>query len=155
MSSSEGGSDRVSTPQAESLLARAAALDAQQTAGGVSVPELRRAALEAGIGAAAFDAAYREAHVTAAAATVTPPWIVRITMIGVPNRVVAWGFYAFFLLLLFGSGAAAVATRFGWSPPLPIETSLSLFVAGFSVFALWSTAKAIRWTEQNGWDQLP
>jgi hypothetical protein len=155
MSSREGGSDRVSTPQAESLLARAAALDAQQTAGGVSVPELRRAALEAGIGAAAFDAAYREAHAAAAAAAVRPPWMVRITMIGVPNRVVGWGFYAFFVLLLFGSGAAAVATRLGWSSPFQIETSLSLFIAGFSVFALWSTAKAIRWTEQNGWDQLP
>lgn len=155
MSPSEHGSDRVSMPQAETLLARAAALDAQERAGGVDVAELRRAAVEAGIGAAAFDAAYREAAVPVTAASVRPPWIVRITMIGVPNRVVAWGCYAFFLSLLFGSGAAAVATKLGWSPPLQIETSLALFVASFSVFALWSTAKAIRWTEQHGWDQLP
>jgi len=73
--------------------------------------------------------------VTAAAATVRPPWIVRITMIGVPNRVVAWGFYAFFLLLLFGSVAAAVATRLGWSPPLPIETSLYPEVASTQSYA--------------------
>ena len=155
MSPGEHGSDRVSMPQAESLLARAAALDAQERAGGMNVAELRRAAVEAGIGAAAFDAAYREAFVPATAAAVRPPWIVRITMIGVRNRVVAWGCCAFFLFLLFSSGAAAVASKLGWSPPLQIETSLALVVASFSVFAHWSTAKAIRWTEQHGWDQLP
>ena len=155
MGPSEHSSDRVSVPHAETLLARAAALDTQERVGAVDVAELRRAALEAGIGAAAFDAAYRESAVRANTASITPPWIVRVTMIGVPNRVVAWGFYAFFLILLFGTGAVAVASKFGWSPPLQIETSLALFVASFSVFALWSTAKAIRWTEQHGWDQLP
>ncbi len=155
MSTVQHGSDRLPIPQAEQLLARAAALDAQEGAGGVDVAELRRAALEAGIGASAFDAAYREAAIPAIATAPTPPWIVRITMIGVPNRVVAWGFYAFFLLLLMASGASAVADKLGMASPVRLETSLAMFVMGFSMFALWSTAKAIRWIDQHGWDQLP
>jgi len=91
MSPSEHGSAPVSMPQTETLLARAAALDAQERAGGVDVAELPRAAVDAGIGAAAFDAAYRDAAVPVTAASVRPPWIVRMTMIGVSNRVVAWG----------------------------------------------------------------
>jgi hypothetical protein len=73
MSPSEHGSAPVSMPRAETLLARAAALDAQERAGGVDVAELPRAAVDAGIGAAALDAAYRDAAVPVTAASVRPP----------------------------------------------------------------------------------
>lgn len=88
------------------LLERAAAIDAQERAGGVDVAELRRAALEAGIGAPAFD-------------------------------------------------AGAVADKLGMSSPIQLDRSLALVLASFLVFALWSTAKAIRWTDRHGWDRLP
>jgi len=155
MDADQQASDRLSFPRAEQLLERAAAIDAQERAGGVDVVELRRAALEAGIGAPAFDAALREGVVPALATAPTPPWIVRVTMVGIPNRVVAWGFYAFFLLVLLASAAGAVAEKLGMSSPIQLERSLALVVASFSVFALWSTAKAIRWTDRHGWDRLP
>jgi len=121
----------------------------------VDVAELRRAALEAGIGAPAFDAALREGVVPTLATAPTPPWVVRLTMIGVPNRVAAWGVYGFFLLVLLASAAGAVADTLGRSSPIQLERSLALVVASFSIFALWSTAKAIRWTDRHGWDRLP
>ena len=155
MSADEQASDRLPFPLAEQLLARAATIDAQEKAGGVEVAERRRAALEAGIGAPAFDAALREGLVPALVTAPTPPWIVRVTMIGVPNRVVAWGFYGFFLVALLASAAAAVADKLGMPSPIQLESTLALVVASFSVFALWSTAKAIRWTDRHGWDRLP
>ena len=121
----------------------------------MDVAELRRAAMEAGRGAPAFDAALREGVGPTRATTPPPPWIVRATMIGVPNRAVAWGVYGFFLLVLLASAAGAVADKPGMSSPIQLERSLALVVASLSVFALWSTAKAIRWTDRHGWDRLP
>jgi hypothetical protein len=155
MDTDQLAADRLSFSRAEQLLERAAAMDAQERAGGVDVAELRRAALEAGIGAPAFDAALREGVVPTLATAPTPPWVVRLTMIGVPNRVAAWGVYGFFLLVLLASAAGAVADTLGRSSPIQLERSLALVVASFSVFALWSTAKAIRWTDRHGWDRLP
>ena len=65
-------------------------------------------------------------------------------MIGVPNRVVAWAFYGFSLLVLLAAGAGAVAGKLGTSSPIQPESSFAHDMAVFSVFALWSTAKAIR-----------
>lgn len=81
--------------------------------------------------------------------------MVRATLVGIPNRFVAWGFYAFFLVALLSTGVKAVADQIGANTPLALDTPLMLFGALFSTFSLWSTAKAIRWADRRGWDQLP
>jgi len=155
MSMNEQSPERFPIESAERLLARAAALDAQDGAGTVHVADLRRAALDAGIGEAAFETALREAASPLKSNAPKPPWIVRVTLIGVPNRVVAWGFYAVFSLALLSTGVAAVAAKAGATVPLAQDTPLLLFVAFWSFFSLWSTAKAIRWADTHGWDKLP
>lgn len=147
---------RVPTADAERLLARAAALDVQHRAGTVDVAALRQAALAAGIDEAAFEAASREVAASASdPAAPAPPWIVRVTLLGVLNRQAAWGFYVFFMLALFATVVAAVSARvLAPQRAAPYAPTL-LFLAVWAVFALWSTAKAIRWADAHGWDRLP
>jgi len=58
-------------------------------------------------------------------------------------------------LALLSTGVAAVAAKAGAAVPLAQDTPLLLFVALWSFFSLWCTAKAIRWADTHGWDKLP
>lgn len=146
---------RVPAADAERLLARAATLDVQHRAGTVDVAALRHAAVAAGIDASAFDAALREGAPVPEAAAPTPPWLVRVTLLGVPDRRVAWGYYAFFTLVLFAAVTAAVFVRMLAPHRAAAYGPVLLSLAVWAVFALWSTAKSIRWADAHGWDRLP
>jgi hypothetical protein len=149
---------RLATADAERVLARAASLDVQRQSETVDVAALRQAAVAAGIDPDAFDAALAEAAATPAEDArppgPRPPWIVRISLLGVPNRWVAWGYYAFFTLALLGSVIAALALPAFAPQRAAVYAPMLLFVALWAMFALWSTNKAIQWADRHGWDRL-
>jgi hypothetical protein len=140
------------------LLARAAELDATQGANSSRV-RLREAAVEAGIGADAFDAAWRELHNDGAALTVpghaqssgvnpatlavqsqAMPWWVKTSLWGVPDRKAAIGFYWIFTAVGLVSAVIAVSGQ-------PRAFALS----GLSLFSIWTTSQAVRWLDKHGW----
>src|SRR5947209_553377 len=108
MSGSDDVPDRVPADIAARLTARAAEIDAAD-ADNVSVAELRTAAIEAGIGAEAFDAAVAESRAQASL-TAHRPWWARLCLAGMVDR------------------RAAVVAYWTWS--------IGLFAAPALVFAL-------------------
>jgi hypothetical protein len=69
----------------------------------------------------------------------------------VPDRRAATGFYWLFVAVLCASPLLARSWLAGRGV-LSIVASFSLLA--FSVFAIWSTARAIRWLDEHGWDSL-
>jgi hypothetical protein len=130
------------------LLARAAAIDA---AGMQQLSRLRESALEAGIGAPAFDAALGELRGDRAPpAGIAPRWV-RGCMIGVPDRRAAMIYYWVFAAgTCLGPLLALLPSRQHGG-----AVGLALFVTLWSAFALLSTWRAIRWLDRHGWDALP
>jgi hypothetical protein len=141
------------------LLTRAAELDTTRGAQ-TSRVRLKEAAIEAGIGADAFDAAWRELHNDATALTVpgdaqsteaiaatsaigvkAAPWWVRTCLWGVPDRKAAIGFYWIFLAV----GLISAVVGIGSSSPIAFT------ISGFSLFAIWTTSQAVRWLDKHGW----
>ena len=156
---------------ARHLLARAAELDAAQITG-LSIPQLREIASEAEIAPAAFESALSEARGLMArqayaggavptaltrpgaapdsARSAVPRWV-RLCLFGVPDRRAATGFYWLFVAVLCASPLLARSWLAGRGV-LSIVASFSLLA--FSVFAIWSTSRAIRWLDEHGWDSL-
>jgi hypothetical protein len=141
----------ISERAAERILARAAGLDAEQH-GNVPVARLREAAAEAGIAPHAFDAALSELA-GAPTARGGAPWWVRVCLFGVVDRPVAMVFYWLFVAasILAPALLLVLPTRLGTAHRLTLVASL----AGFATFSLWSTARAVRWADRHGWDELP
>lgn len=151
--------EEVPEAAVEPLLARAAELDAVRRST-VPIARLREVALEAGIQPEAFDAALGEAEshvarlspdetstrqVQSSAARKAPAWV-RFCMFGVPDRRTAMVFY-----WVFGTALGASPFLTLW---FDLDRLTAFAVLGFSVFALWSTSRAIRWLDQHGWDTL-
>lgn len=146
---------RLSEEAVERVLARAAELDAGAP-GGIPVDELRRAALEAGIGPEAFAAALAEVSnaellrsrasrsgVSLPATARVPAWV-RLCMPGVPDRRTAAGFYRLFTLGLCATPLLALTGS--WTRPAAAAWALFLTVA------LWTTSAAVRWLDRHGRD---
>lgn len=76
-----------------------------------------------------------------------PAWV-RLCLFGIPDRRTAMTFYWLFVV---------IAAAFPALELLPPRITGGAAVAGslFSVFALWSTARAVRWLDRHGWDRLP
>jgi hypothetical protein len=156
MSEAHSGNRRLTTAEAEHVLTRAAVLDARQSGQSIEVAALRHAATAAGIAAAAFDAALSELPaVTPAQDAPAVPWIVRVTLLGVPNRAVAWGYYAFFTAALLASFVAVIAVAVQMPRAAATYALAACGLAIWALFALWSTSKAIRWADTHGWARLP
>jgi hypothetical protein len=68
-------------------------------------------------------------------------------MFGVPDRSAAMVYYWFFVL------AASALPMLPLATPL-VSQGLALVGSAYSVFALWSTARAIRWLDREGWHHL-
>ena len=141
------------------LLTRAAELDATQGAQ-TSRVRLKEAAIEAGIGEEAFDAAWRELHNQATALTVpgdaqstgaiaatsaigveAAPWWVRTCLWGVPDRKAAIGYYWIFTAV----GLISAVVGIGSSSPI------AFMISGLSLFSIWTTSQAVRWLDKYGW----
>ena len=143
-------SSAVRPDAAERLLARAAELDARSRAA-IPVGRLREAATEAGIAAAAFDAALSELA-SDATATHRAPWWVRGGLFGVPDRRAAMVWYWVFPVM-FVAGTVAITTlpaRVGPNARLGLLGAL----AAWALFSMWSTSRAVRWADHPGWDAL-
>lgn len=102
-------------------------------AGGVSSPlvpidALRRVAADAGIDAAAFDAAFRR---TAGIGLRRPPFWVRFVLFGVPDRAAATSFYWLFVSALV---LLVPAMKLDWLPQ-----SKGTFALCWFVFSLFTT----------------
>lgn len=140
--------ERRLPPQAvEQVLKRAAALDAAiSSTGALTSDQLRDVALEAGISASAVSEALREQSRDEGPA---PAWV-RFCLWTVPDRATALRYYWIFvggmslspLLMLFGHSAVT-------------RVLLSGGVTAFFIGALWSTSRAVRWMDRNGWHRLP
>lgn len=139
---------------AERVLARAAELDAVRGAG-LSVAHWRAVAHEAGISADAFEAALRETAPVAVTPAPRAPWLVRVSLFGVPSRRAAMGYYAFFAAVLCATFVAVVGAGVLAPTLLAEHAELLLFLALWALFALWSTSRAVRWADRHGWDALP
>jgi hypothetical protein len=135
----------ISDAAAQRLIRRAAQLDRD----GVSLRDLRNAAIEAGIQADAFDAAVRESNAVDGAAPVSPdaPWWVRACLVGVPDRPMAVVYYWLFLAGIIGFPTAAFLTD-------RIDRPLAIALIGICTFALWSTGRAIAWLDRHGWHHI-
>jgi hypothetical protein len=144
------GAQRIATTEAEQLLARAAAIDASR-ASGTSIPELRDAALQAGISAEAFDAALQVGAGDAGAARVQPPFLVRLTMTGVPDRRTAAVFYWIFVVAMIAAPLVALVFP---GPRTPWRLAGGFALSAFAFFSLWSTSYAMTWLDEHGWDLL-
>jgi hypothetical protein len=137
---------------AERVLSRAGELDVN---GGDLVPvsRLREAAEAAGISPEAFEAALVEvAGERRRVSTKVPRWV-RVCLFGVTDRRVAMTYYWLFVAALLSSPvvAAMLPSQMGLGERLAIP----LLTAGWALFSLWSTSRAIRWADRNGWDALP
>jgi hypothetical protein len=131
------------------LLARAAELDVARSSG-VSATELRDIAREAGIAPEVFDEVLSERGIgePVGDSDATVPLWVRICMFGVPDRAAAKAFYGLFIVGLCASPLLAWRSTTG-------ARSTALLAAAFLTFASWSTSRAIRWLDENGWELLP
>jgi hypothetical protein len=153
------GARRTTATDAERLLTRAAEIDASR-ASGSSIVELRDAALQAGISPEAFDAAVRGASrdtsverpgfAEAIHARPRPPFLVRLTMTGVPDRRAAAAYYWMFVAAMIAAPLLAVA----WPGRTPVRPVGSLVISAFSFFSLWTTSYAMTWLDEHGWDAL-
>jgi len=141
--------ERRLPPQAVAqVLERAAALDAAISSGpgALTNDQLRDVALEAGISASAVSEALREQIRNEGPA---PAWV-RFCLWSVPDRATALRYYWIFVggmclspfLMLFGNSAVT-------------RILLSGGVTAFFIGALWSTSRAVRWMDRNGWHRLP
>jgi hypothetical protein len=152
--SDDRAAEILSGDTAARVLARAAELDVAVRQG-TSVAQLRAAAQEVGIAPSAFDSALRE--IVAADAPLAGnnrvPWWVRVCLIGITDRRAAMVFYWFFALVLI---LAPLGTALlPGSTPRSIRLLAPLLVSGWAFFSLWSTSRAVRWLDRNGWDRLP
>ena len=78
------------------------------------------------------------------------PWWVRFCMFGVPDRASALRFYWIFVGGLVASPLLLRVT----SAPVPARW-LVVGPLGFCLFASWSTWRAVRWLDRQGWHRLP
>jgi hypothetical protein len=139
----------LSDDDARRLLTRAAELDVAR-ASDVSIAQLRDIAREAGIAPAAFESALGEPAFAAPSAgprTAVPLWV-RVCMFGVPDRAAAKAYYWLFVAGLCASPLLAWQGTIGARPT-------ALLAGAFLTFAAWSTSRAIRWLDENGWELLP
>lgn len=87
---------------------------------------------------------------TAVRPSAVPLWV-RVCMSGVPDRRTAMVYYWLFVV---AACAFPVGTLLLSGGPSARQFLLALLGTAFSAFALWSTAKAVRWLDRWGWDTL-
>lgn len=140
----------LSDQAAREALARAALLDGAQR-DSVSLARLREAAQEAGIGVDALDRAVAEVVERPENRERAPLWV-RRKLFGVVDRAGAMAFYWLFVLMTIG-----VPTYLLVAPGRPslAQRLIAASVMGvITTYMTWSTARAIRWLDRNGWDKL-
>lgn len=143
-------SGTLSAHDARNVLARAAAFDGAQR-DRVPVSRLREAAVEAGIDAESLDRAVAEVMAHAGSNGRAPRWV-RLGLFGVVDRAGAMVFYWLFVVmslvvptyLLVMPGSATVGER----------VVCAALLAAATGYAVWITARAIRWADQHGWEKL-
>ena len=140
--------ERRLPPQAVAkVLERAAALDAAISSfGALTSDQLRDVALEAGISASAVAEALREQSRDDEPA---PAWV-RFCLWSVPDRAAALRFY-----WIFVGGILLSPLLMGFGDTAVTRILLSGGFTAFCVGALWSTSRAVRWMDRNGWHRLP
>lgn len=141
---------RIDAADADRVLARAAVLDATEREQ-LSLARLYDVAAESGISAEAVATALEEQRSKSPGNDqgAKLPVSVRFCLTGVPDRASAMQYYWLFVGGLCASPLLLLTSHYTTQARWLAASSA---VASFG--ALWSTSRAIRWLDRNGWRHL-
>jgi hypothetical protein len=133
----------LSLDDAQRLLNRAAELERGAS---VSLQHVREVAAETGIQSGALNAALREWQEDRRTTgdSTRPPWWVRVTLLGVPDRPAALVYYWLFL-----AGIILLPLSTFFTTRIPFVLALGL--TAILVMAVYTTSAAIKWFDAHGW----